>query len=95
LRFQPRFRRGGTRFAWADRESKALLDHLEAGLAGLALVSIPLLIGNQSFQGFLLIRGERFQGLPLPVGALAVSVAALYVVVLARAGYARFTVNRG
>jgi len=95
LRFQPRFRRGGTRFAWADRESKALLDHLEAGLAGLALVSIPLLIGNQSFQGFLLIRGESFQGLPLPVGALAVSVAALYVVVLARAEYAMFTAGGG
>ena len=60
---------------WADRESKAPLDHLEAGLAGLALVSIRSLIGNQSFQGFLLIRGESFQGLPLPLGALAVSLA--------------------
>ena len=79
VRFQPRFRRGGTRFAWTDRESKAPLDHLEAGLACLALASTPLLI----------------YGLPLPLGVLAVSVAALCVVVLARAGYTRFTVDRG
>jgi hypothetical protein len=96
LRFQSRFHRGGTRFAWADRESKAPLDHIEAGLAGLALVLISLLIDNQSFQrGFLLIRGESFQGSLLPVGALAVSVATLCVVVLARAGYTRFTAGRG
>ena len=69
---------------YANRESKAPLDHLEAGLAGLALVSLPFVLGNQSFQGSL-----------LPLGALAVTVAALCVVVLARAGYARFTVNRG
>ena len=70
---------------YANRESKAPLDHLEAGLAGLALVSFPFVLGIQNFEGLSLV----------PVGALAVSVAALYVVVLARAGYARFTVNRG
>ena len=64
---------------YADRESKAPLDYLEAGLACLALASTPLLI----------------YGLPLPLGALAVSVAALCVVVLARAGYATFTAGRG
>jgi hypothetical protein len=65
---------------YIGRESKVPLDHLEAGLAGLALVSLPFVLGNQSFQGSL-----------LPVGVLAVSVAALCVVVLARAGYTRFT----
>jgi hypothetical protein len=69
---------------YAVCESKAPLDHLEAGLAGLALVSLPFVLGNQSFQGSL-----------LPVGVLAVSVAALCVVVLARAGYATFTASRG
>ena len=64
---------------YADCESKAPLDHLEAGLACLALASTPLLI----------------YGLPLPLGVLAVSVAALCVTVLARAGYATFTVDRG
>ncbi|PSQ13481.1 hypothetical protein BRD02_12855 [Halobacteriales archaeon QS_8_69_73] len=64
---------------YADCESKAPLDHLEAGLAGLALASTPLLI----------------YGLPLPLGVLAVSVAALCVTVLARAGYATFTAGRG
>jgi hypothetical protein len=65
-------------------ESKAPLDHLEAGLAGLAVVSFPFVLGNQSFQGSL-----------LPVGVLAVSVAGLCVVVLARVGFTRFTVDRG
>ena len=60
---------------YADCESKAPLDHLGAGLAGLAPVSIRSLIGNRSFQGFLLIRAESFQGLPLPLGALAASLA--------------------
>ena len=70
---------------YADCESKAPLDHLEAGLAGLALVSFPFVLGIQNFEGLSLV----------PVGALAVSVAALYVVVLARAGYAMFTAGRG
>ena len=69
---------------YVGRESKAPLDHLEAGLAGLALVSLPVVLGNQSFQGSL-----------LPFGVLAVSVAALCVVVLARAGYTRFTAGGG
>jgi hypothetical protein len=60
-------------------ESKAPLDHLEAGLAGLALLSTPLVM----------------YGLPRPLGVVAVSVAALCVVVLARAGYATFTASRG
>ena len=69
---------------YIGRESKVPLDHLEAGLAGLALVSLPFVLGNQSFQGSL-----------LPVGVLAVSVAGLCVVVLARVGFTRFTVDRG
>ena len=60
-------------------ESKAPLDHLEAGLAGLALLSTPLVM----------------YGLPRPLGVVAVSVAALCVMVLARAGYTRFTAGRG
>ena len=64
---------------YADCESKAPLDHLEAGLAGLALLSTPLVM----------------YGLPRPLGVVAVSVAALCVVVLARAGYATFTAGRG
>ena len=63
----------------ASRWSSGAFDYLEAGLACLALASTPLLI----------------YGLPLPLGALAVSVAALCVVVLARAGYATFTASRG
>ena len=70
---------------YANRESKAPLDHFEAGLAGLALVSFPFVLGIQNFEGLSLV----------PVGALAVSVAALCVVVLARAGYATFTASRG
>ena len=69
---------------YIGRESKVPLDHLEAGLAGLALVSLPFVLGNQSFQGSL-----------LPVGVLAVSVAALCVMVLARVGYTRFTAGGG
>ena len=64
---------------YIGRESKVPLDHLEAGLAGLALLSTPLVM----------------YGLPRPLGVVAVSVAALCVVVLARAGYTRFTVDRG
>ena len=64
---------------YAVCESKAPLDHLEAGLAGLALLSTPLVM----------------YGLPRPLGVVAVSVAALCVVVLARAGYATFTAGRG
>ena len=60
---------------YIGRESKVPLDHLEAGLAGLALLSTPLVM----------------YGLPRPLGVVAVSVAALCVVVLARAGYTRFT----
>jgi hypothetical protein len=70
---------------YAACESKAPLDHFEAGLAGLAVVSFPFVLGIQSFPGLSL----------LPLGALAVSVAALCVVVLARAGYATFTADRG
>ena len=65
---------------YIGRESKTLLDHLEAGVAGLALVSLPVVLDNQIFQGSL-----------LPFGVLAVSVAALCVVVLARVGYATVT----
>ena len=64
---------------YIGRESKVPLDHLEAGLAGLALLSTPLVM----------------YGLPRPLGVVAVSVAALCVVVLARAGYATFTAGRG
>ena len=64
---------------YIGRESKVPLDHLEAGLAGLALLSTPLVM----------------YGLPRPLGVVAVSVAALCVVVLARAGYATFTASRG
>ena len=70
---------------YAACESKAPLDHFKAGLAGLAVVSFPFVLGIQSFRGLSL----------LPLGALAVSVAALCVVVLARAGYATFTAGRG
>ena len=70
---------------YAVCESKAPLDHLESGLAGLALVSLPFVLGIQSFRGLSL----------LPLGVFAVSVAALCVVVLARAGYATFTADRG
>ena len=64
---------------YIGRESKVPLDHLEAGVAGLALLSTPLVM----------------YGLPRPLGVVAVSVAALCVVVLARAGYATFTASRG
>ena len=64
---------------YIGRESKVPLDHLEAGLAGLALLSTPLVM----------------YGLPRPLGVVAVSVAALCVVVLARAGYATVTAGRG
>ena len=64
---------------YADCGSKAPLDHLEAGLACLALLSTPLVM----------------YGLPRPLGVVAVSVAALCVTVLARAGYATFTAGRG
>ena len=64
---------------YIGRESKVPLDHLEAGLAGLALLSTPLVM----------------YGLPRPLGVVAVSVAALCVMVLARAGYATFTAGRG
>ena len=57
------------------RESKAPLDHLEAGVAGLAFLSTPLVM----------------YGLPRLLGVVAVSVAVLCVVVLARAGYATAT----
>ena len=60
-------------------ESKALLDHLEAGVAGLALLSTPLVM----------------YGLPRLLGVVAVSVAILCVVVIARAGYTRFTTGGG
>ena len=64
---------------YIGRESKVPLDHLEAGVAGLALLSTPLVM----------------YGLPRPLGVVAVSVAALCVMVLARAGYATFTAGRG
>ena len=64
---------------YIGRESKVPLDHLEAGLAGLALLSTPLVM----------------YGLPRPLGVVAVSVAALCVMMLARAGYATFTAGRG
>ena len=64
---------------YIGRESKVPLDHLEAGLAGLALLSTPLVM----------------YGYPRPLGVVAVSVAALCVMVLARAGYATFTAGRG
>ena len=64
---------------YIGRESKVPLDHLEAGLAGLALLSTPLVM----------------YGYPRPLGVVAVSVAALCVMMLARAGYATFTAGRG